>query len=1014
MYKRTHPESLSTSAANKPVKKTKQVISKYELLLDNEDDENDNRQNSQVPKTKSSNMKKLKKTEFKKSSHSRKRRSVSEDESTSEESEYESESEHGSESSHGYRRDLEAKSSTLRKPENAKKAEKETDGDDDDERDRRERDELAEKLKLKDSKSEKSKQSEERRKRKEIEDDVENHQEEIGHLRKAARQRYLNVREGQQLQLLETEVALLEEDIKRYGWEGLSERERQDYKYKKEILDISNERKRSKNENAQEYQLPDDYFTKQGKIDKRKKESVLYQRYKPTEENQQRKEAEAWEAEQQRRALSLTKGKSKKQNGKDTTTEEEYDYVFDKSQFIDFMEDSKTTAADEDELLARRIEEEKKRIKTIDETRKSLPVYKHRDQLLDAIRENQVLIVVGETGSGKTTQLPQYLYEAGYCKNGMKVGCTQPRRVAAMSVAARVADEMGTRLGGQVGYTIRFEDKSSEKTVIKYMTDGMLLREFLTDPELSTYSVIMIDEAHERTLHTDILFGLIKDIAKFRPELRLLISSATLNAQKFSEYFDGAPIYYVPGRRFPVDIHYTKNPEANYLHAAITTVFQIHVTQKTGDILVFLTGQEEIEMAAENLAETARKLGKKIPDMIICPIYANLPSELQSKIFEPTPQGARKVVLATNIAETSITIDGIAFVIDPGYVKENVYNPKTGMESLVVTPCSRASADQRAGRAGRVGPGKCFRLYTKWAFYNELPANTTPEILRTNLGSVVLLLMSLGINDILNFDFLDSPPSDALIKALEQLYSLGALNDKGELTKIGRQMAEFPTDPMIAKAILASDKYGCVEEVLSIVSMLGEASALFFRPKEKRMFADQAREAFTRPGGDHLTLLEIWNQWVETDYSYQWTQENFLQYRSLSRARDVREQLERLCDRVEIEVRSLEEGSSEGMEKIQKSIVSGFFANTAKMSRSGDSYQVIKTKQTVHIHPSSVLFSHKPRWLLYHELVLTSKEFMRNCMPLKPEWLIEVAPHFYKTREIEELDSSTKKMPKKV
>lgn len=292
----------------------------------------------------------------------------------------------------------------------------------------------------------------------------------------------------------------------------------------------------------------------------------------------------------------------------------------------------------------------------------------------------------------------------------------------------------------------------------------------------------------------------------------------------------------VPGRRYPVDILYTPQPEANYLHAAVTTVFQIHTTQPKGDILVFLTGQDEIEAAQESLEETARALGNKVAELMICPIYANLPTEMQAKIFEPTPEGARKVrvhnlsasrrrmltnaarrhvqvVLATNIAETSITIDGVVYVIDPGFVKQNAYNPRNGMESLVVTPCSRAAAGQRAGRAGRVGPGKCFRLYTKHAFMHELEQDTVPEIQRTNLGMVVLMLKSLGINDLIGFDFLDPPPGDTLIRAFDNLYALGAFNDRGELTKLGRRMAEFPMDPALSKAILASEKYNCTEEV---------------------------------------------------------------------------------------------------------------------------------------------------------------------------------------------------------
>ena len=538
----------------------------------------------------------------------------------------------------------------------------------------------------------------------------------------------------------------------------------------------------------------------------------------------------------------------------------------------------------------------------------------------------------------------------------------------------------------------------------------MLLREFLTEPDLSNYSALMIDEAHERTLHTDILFGLVKDIARGRPDLKLLISSATLDAQKFSAFFDDAPILNIPGRTFDVEMNYSTQPEANYLSAAITTVFQIHLSQPMpGDILVFLTGQDEIEQAEASLQETARKLGAAAPELMICPIYANLPTDLQNRIFEPTPPKVRKVVLATNIAETSLTIDNIVYVIDPGYVKENRYTPATNMESLVAVPISRASANQRAGRAGRTGPGKCFRLYTKWAFYNDLPESTTPEIQRTNLTSVVLLLKSLGINDLIGFDFMDPPSPDMLIRSLEQLYALGALNDKGELTKVGRQMAEFPTDPMLAKAVLAADKEGCVEEVLSIIAMLGEASALFYRPKDKKLQADAARARFTvKEGGDHLTYLNIWNQWVDSDFSYVWAKENFMQQRSLTRARDVRDQLAKLCDRVEV---TLSTCGGSNLPPIQKALAAGFFPNAARLQRGGDSYRTVKNNMTVFLHPSSVLIESRPKWIIYYELVLTSKEFCRSCFPLQPEWLSEVAPHYYKAKEIDELGVD-KKMPK--
>lgn len=508
-------------------------------------------------------------------------------------------------------------------------------------------------------------------------------------------------------------------------------------------------------------------------------------------------EQQKWEQEQIKSAFFKFGAKDAK------SQDNEYDLLLDEQ--IDFIQALQLEGNKEKKEEVEKSEHQKIRM-SIEETKKSLPVYPFKKSLIEAITNYQILIVEGETGSGKTTQIPQYLHEAGFTDDGKKIGCTQPRRVAAMSVSARVAQEMNVKLGNEVGYSIRFEDCTSDRTVIKYMTDGTLHREFLSEPDLASYSVMIIDEAHERTLHTDILFGLVKDITRFRPDLKLLISSATLDAEKFSTFFDDAPIFRIPGRRFPVDIYYTKAPEADYVDACVVSILQIHATQPLGDILVFLTGQEEIETCFEMLQERTKRIGKKLKELIILPVYANLPSDMQAKIFEQTPEGARKVVLATNIAETSLTIDNIIYVIDPGFAKQNNFNSKTGMESLMVVPISKASANQRAGRAGRVAPGKCFRLYTAWAYKYELEDNTIPEIQRINLGNAVLTLKALGINDLIHFDFLDPPPHETLVLALEQLYALGALNHHGELTKAGRRMAEFPTDPMLAKMLLASEK----------------------------------------------------------------------------------------------------------------------------------------------------------------------------------------------------------------
>ena len=506
------------------------------------------------------------------------------------------------------------------------------------------------------------------------------------------------------------------------------------------------------------------------------------------------------------------------------------------------------------------------RYHTILEGRLKLPVTTYKEQFIAALKDNRSLVLVGETGSGKTTQTPQYCVEAGYCKGGKLVACTQPRRVAAMSVAQRVADEMDVTLGEEVGYLIRFEDCTSDRTQLKYMTDGMLLREAMTDPLLENYSCIILDEAHERTLATDILFGLIKEVAKQRPDLKLVVMSATLEYQKFQEYFLEAPLLKVPGRTFPVEIYYTPEPERDYLEAAVRTCLQIHLCEPEGDILLFLTGEQEIEQTCQQLAaevDQARLQNDALQPLVCLPLYSSLPPQKQRLVFEETK--GRKCVVSTNIAETSLTIDGVVYVVDPGFSKQKVYNPRVRVESLLVSPISKASSSQRSGRAGRTKPGKCFRLYTEKAFMKELQEQTYPEILRSNLGSVVLQLKKLGIDDLVHFDFMDPPAPETLMRALELLNYLGALDDEGNLTEMGDKMADFPLDPQLSKLLIASPLYKCSNEALSIAAMLS-VPQVFMRPRDQQREADAAKAKFEHIDGDHLTLLNVYHAYKQHEH----------------------------------------------------------------------------------------------------------------------------------------------------
>jgi pre-mRNA-splicing factor ATP-dependent RNA helicase DHX38/PRP16 len=631
--------------------------------------------------------------------------------------------------------------------------------------------------------------------------------------------------------------------------------------------------------------------------------------------------------------------------------------------------------------------------KTLREQRQYLPAFAVREDLLRVIRDNQVIIVVGQTGSGKTTQLTQFLHEDGYAAHGL-IGCTQPRRVAAMSVAKRVSEEMEVKLGGLVGYAIRFEDCTSKETKIKYMTDGVLLRESLVEPDLDKYSCIIMDEAHERALNTDVLMGLIKKVLARRRDLKLIVTSATMNAERFSRFYGGAPEFIIPGRTFPVDIQYSRSPCEDYVDSAVKQVLAIHVSQGPGDILVFMTGAEDIEVTCELVAERLKLLNDP-PKLLILPIYSQMPADLQAKIFDRAPPGVRKVIVATNIAETSLTVDGIMYVVDSGFSKLKVYNPKMGMDTLQITPISQANASQRAGRAGRTGPGKCFHLYTERAFRDEFYIQTIPEIQRTNLSNTVLLLKSLGVKDLLDFDFMDPPPQDTITTSLFDLWALGAIDNIGDLTPLGRKMTAFPMDPSLAKLIITSVEYECSEEMLTIVSMLSVPNP-FNRPKERMEEADAAREKFFVPESDHLTFLHLYTQWRANGLSDGWCVRHFLHPKSMRRAKEIRDQLSDIMKMQKMNLISC----GTDWDVIRKCICSGYYHQAAKVKGIGE-YINLRTSVTIQLHPTSALYGlgYLPDYVIYHELILTSKEYMSCVTAVDPHWLADLGAVFYSIKE---------------
>ncbi|GAA5875120.1 hypothetical protein JCM16303_005016 [Sporobolomyces ruberrimus] len=674
--------------------------------------------------------------------------------------------------------------------------------------------------------------------------------------------------------------------------------------------------------------------------------------------------------------------------------------------------------------------------------RKELPVWEGKEEILKAVRENDAVVVLGETGSGKTTQIPHFLMSSSVPCEAPRVVCTQPRRVAATSLASRVSSEAGVLLGTLVGYTVRFDDKSSSKTRLKYATDGALLAEMLGNRDLDNYDVVVLDEAHERSLRTDMLMGFLKDIQvrrkekvrQFRlekekgkgkgkgkegeeevpavakkgratlerdpTELKIVVMSATIDAKRFSEFFNDAPVLFVKGRQHKVSLHYTTEPQIDFLDAALKTVFQIHTKYPPGAILVFLPGQDEIESLASSIKQFLPDLPKSFPkadSIVVTPLYAKLPAAEQALAFLPPPPNTRKIILATNVAETSVTLPGVKYVVDSGVAKEKRYLAGAGVDTLSIEGISQSSAKQRSGRAGRESDGHCFRLYTENAFF-EMPQRTEPEIKRVSLTFASLHLLAAGQENVWNFHFMDQPDRDALMYALVTLHGLGAVSKQGKITPLGSQMAQLPLDPVYARVLIASFTEGCPYEAINLVALLGSKEQILAVSSANRDKANEARKKFVHRSGDHLTLLNILQSFEEMEPSNpsrreerkMWCRENFISYKAMLQVLDARKQLRERVDRLNIGDWKVSCGNEE-YTPVLNALVGGLFSNTAIRNEDG-TYRHTITRQVIAIHPSSSMHNRKAPAIVYDELVMTTKTYARGVSEIDPRTIRTKAP----------------------
>lgn len=630
-----------------------------------------------------------------------------------------------------------------------------------------------------------------------------------------------------------------------------------------------------------------------------------------------------------------------------------------------------------------------------------LPISAHAQEIADLLDKNQVIVVAGETGSGKTTQLPKICLNSGLGVLG-RIAHTQPRRVAARTVGQRIAKEIGTKLGELVGYQVRFSDQSGPNTLLKLMTDGILLSEIQRDPELLSYDTIILDEAHERSLNIDFLLGYLKGLLPRRQDLKIIITSATIDLQRFSEFFDGAPVLEVSGRTYPVEMEYlpAQSDSEDLLDRIQDAVHRCLESapphRDARDILVFLSGEREIRETAKNLRDA------NIKGLEVLPLYSRLSIADQDKVFRSS--GRRRVVLATNVAETSITVPGIGYVIDPGFARISRFNARTQIQRLPIEAISQASANQRAGRSGRIAPGHCLRLYAEEDFVAR-PEFTDPEVLRTNLSAVILRMAALDFGDIRQFPFIEPPDTRQINAGIGQLQELELLNADASLTATGREIANLPVDPQFGRMLWEARTRSCLKEILIIVSALTVQDARE-RPADKRQQADEKHRQFHDKKSDFIAYLNIWEAWENKRQSLtnrqlrSWCERNYLSFNRMREWRDIHRQL-----RILVKEQNWKENQQPAQfQQIHESLLTGLLSHIG--FRRDNSEYLGARNRVFRIFPGSSMFKERPKWIVAGEMIETSQLFAHQVAAIEPEWLESLAAHLIQDEYLEPSYSS--------